>query len=896
MMTWWSRLWRRNKLEQDLGRELQFHIAERVAALKNTGLSEDEARRQVRQEFGGIEQVKEECRNARGTLWFESTIQDLRLGVRASLKTPGFTAVAILTLALGIGANTAIFSLLDGLELRDLPVPHPEQLVRVGAHRPGDSFTGLSIPMYEAMAQNQKVFSGMFAWSGDVVLNVEANGRLSRSDIWGTEGHFYSELDAVPQIGRLLAPEDVNLRTAVPTQVAVLGYGFWQRHYGGARDVIGKTIKIEGVPFTVIGVTQEGFRGMMADLPPEVIIPITAMPLVFGQSDVQKYLRRADSRGLEAAGRLKPGVTLEQARAQLESLWPAIRQATAPTGRTSLELSDFFSLQLKVESGEKGGSFLRARFAKPLYTLLAIAGTVLLIACVNLASLMLARAASRSHELGIRVALGASRTRLVRQMLTESMTLSAAGTLGGFAFAYWGSRALSGFILDQIFIVPASLRVSPDWRILAFTGAAAILTALLCGWAPCWRATREDPNVAVQQGSRAIAKGTGGLGKGLIVTQVALSLILLAGAGLFLRSLQKLHAVQPGFRTHGVLQVNLIPKPSGYKNLAWVNYYRDLNERVSNLPGIVSASLTHNSPAETLEWTEQVRVSETDNKGNRADLAMVMPGAFETMGIRLLRGRSFNWQDDDHAPRVALVSQKFAQQWFPKGGAIGQQVDITTEPKWHDLRIVGIVTDASLYDIRKDKPPTLYLPTTQYGDYMGYPRLLVRTNIATAAVVGPVRQTIESLGHEYVVSVNTVENEIDRSLLQERVMAVLSAFFGGLALLLAAIGLYGLMAYNVTRRSREIGIRMALGAQRARVQRMILRETLALALIGVAFGVPCAIVASRVIASLLYSVSASDPLTLVIVSVMLIAIAAIAGFIPARRAMRLDPITVLRNE
>jgi predicted permease len=481
-------------------------------------------------------------------------------------------------------------------------------------------------------------------------------------------------------------------------------------------------------------------------------------------------------------------------------------------------------------------------------------------------------------------------------MLTESMALSAAGTMGGFAFAYWGSRALSGFILDQIFIVPAELNLSPDWRILGFTGAAAVLTVLLFGWVPAWRAMREDPNAAVRQGSRAIARGAGDLGKGLIVAQVALSLVLLTGTGLFIRSLQKLYAIQPGFQTHGVLQVNLVPKPGGYKNLAWLNYYRDLNERISNLPGIVSASLTHNSPAETLEWTEQVRVSGTDTKGNRADVAMVMLGTFDTIGIGVLQGRSFNWQDNDHAPRVAIVSQNFAQRWFRKGEAIGQQLDITTQPKWHNLRIVGIVTNASLYDIRKDKPPTLYLPTTQYGDYMGYPELLVQTSVSPTTMIGPLRQTIESLGHEYVASITTIQNEIDRSLLQERVTAMLSAFFGGLALLLAAIGLYGLMAYNVMRRSREIGIRMALGAQRGSVQRMVLRETLTLALIGLAFGVPCAAAASRLIASLLYGVSTHDPLTLVVVSIMLAAIAAIAGFIPARRAMRLDPMTALRNE
>ncbi len=326
-----------------------------------------------------------------------------------------------------------------------------------------------------------------------------------------------------------------------------------------------------------------------------------------------------------------------------------------------------------------------------------------------------------------------------------------------------------------------------------------------------------------------------------------------------------------------------------------MNYYRDLQERVSNLPGIASASLTHNSPAQSLEWTEQVRISGSDSKGSRTDMAMIMPGTFRTMGIDVLKGRNFNWHDDDRAPRVAIVSRNFAQRWFPNGSAIGQQLDIVTEPKWHNLRIVGIVSDASLYDIPKQKQPTVYLPTTQYGDYMGYPELLVQTSGAPATVASELRKTIESLGHEYVASITTIEHEVDRSLLQERLTAMLSAFFGALALLLAAIGLYGLMAYNVTQRTREIGIRMALGAQRASVQRMILNQTLALALLGLAVGLPCAVAASRLIASLLYGVSAFPP-TLIAVSAMLLAVAAIAGFIPAWQGMHLDPATVLRSE
>jgi predicted permease len=484
----------------------------------------------------------------------------------------------------------------------------------------------------------------------------------------------------------------------------------------------------------------------------------------------------------------------------------------------------------------------------------------------------------------------------MRQMLTESVTLSMAGALGAFAFAWWGSRALSSFILGEIFIVPAEMNLAPDWRILGFTAGAAILTSILFGSAPAWRATREDPNAAVQQNARTIARSSGVLGKGLIIAQLAVSLVLLVCAALFIRSLEKLHRINPGFRTQGVLELGLTPKPGGYKDLAWISYYRQLNDRISSLPGVVSAALIHAGPANLLEWTERIGIHQSSTQDTQADLAMVMPGTFHTLGMSLLRGRNFTWQDDDHATRVAIVSENFAARVFPKGNAIGQRLDVTTQPKWQNLEIVGIVSNASLYDVRKHQPPTVYLPTTQYGDYMGYPRLLVVASIPPAAILGPLRQAVESLGREYVSRVRTVDQEVDRSLIQERVTALLSAFFGGLALLLAAIGLYGLMAYSVARRSREIGIRMALGARRGLMQWMILRETLLLALKGVVIGLPCAAAASRLIAGMLYGIGTGDPVTFVLVPLLLAAVAALAGFVPARRAMRLDPIAALHYE
>jgi predicted permease len=728
-------------------------------------------------------------------------------------------------------------------------------------------------------------------------LNVEADGTLGRADVWAVTGNFHSELGAVPEIGRTLMPADVDL-AAAPAQIAVLGNGFWQRHYGGARDVIGKTIKIEGIPFTVIGVTRRGFTGMSAEEEPEVTVPLTAEPLLNGAppGDVQTRLNRRDALWLDGAGRLKSGVTIEQARAQLTSLWPAIRKELAPIDRTEAGHAHFMALQLKIESGSRGGSFLRDEFSRPLYVLLGISGLVLLLTCVNVASLMLARAASRSHELGVRIALGAARARLVRQLLTESMVLSLAGALIGLALAFWGAAALAAFITREVFIIPAELNLSPDWRVLGFSLSAAIVTGVLFGAAPAWRAMREDPNAAMQQGSRTIAAGAGFLGKALIVAQVALSIILLAGAGLFIRSLEKLRAVHPGFRIHGALTVNLYPKPGGYTNLSWVDYYRTLTERIQTLPGVASAGLVHVRPANLLSWTEKIRLTEGSNKELTVDVDMIMPGAFQALGIGLLRGRQFTWEDGGRAPRVAIVSRSLTEKLFPGDAAIGEQIDITTNPKWRNLRIVGIVSNASLYDLRKHEPPTLYLPSMQYADYMGWSELIVQTRVAPAAVRDPIRRIVESLGHEYVVSVRSVEQEVNRSLYRERIIAILSLFFGCVALLLSAIGLYGLIAFDIRRRSREIAIRIAIGAPKKTVRQMVLREAFVLAGAGVAIGLPCSIVLANAITGMLFGVSTHDPLTALTVSLTLLATAAIAAFAPARAATRLDPIVALRCE
>lgn len=889
-------LFRRKAVETELDEELRFHLERQVEKYMRSGLSREEAHRRACMEFGGVELAKEECRDARGVRLLEVLWQDVRYSVRLLCKSPGFTTVAVLTLALGIGANTAIFSLLNGLVLRDLPVPHAEQLVRFGVHSPDDDYTAVSLPMFQEFSNRQNVFSQTFVWWGDAVLNAEVNGTLSRADVWCVDGNFSTQLGAVPEVGRFFDAAESNLNAAAGAQVAVLGHGFWQNRYGGARDVIGQTIKIEGVPFTVIGVTRKRFTGISADIDLEVTLPLTAEPLIFGNPDVQKALRRREALWFEAGGRLKPGVTLEQARVEFESLWPQIHQEMTPLDKTPEELANFQKLQLKVESGARGGSYARHRFEKALYVLLAIAGIVLLLACVNLASMMLARAASRSHEMSVRVALGASRPRLALQMLTESVALSAMGALLGFVIAYWAGSALSAFILGQIYIVPASLNLSPDWRILGFTATAAILTGVLFGLAPAWRATREDPHAAIQQMGHRFASGTGRLGKGLIVAQIALSLVLLTGSGLFIRTLLKLRFAHPGFRTHGVLAAGLFPRPGAYKKIGRVNYYRELTERVSRLPAVESAGIVHMTPGNIFEWTEKIHIAGTNADDVTTDFVMLMPESFRPLGINLLRGRSFNWQDDEHAPHVTVISENLSQRMFPNGDSIGRHLDVAGDPKWKNLEIVGIAGNASYYNIRKTAQPTVYVPTIQYPDWMGWSDLMVETKASPVAMRSAIQQAVESLGQEYVFSVKSVGQLIDKTILQERVTAMLSAFFGGLALLLAAIGLYGLMAYSVTQRTREIGIRVALGANRGTVQRMVLQETLLLALAGLSIGIPCALVASRLIASMLYGVEPHDAVTLAGVSLVLLAAAALAGFLPARRAMCVDPMVALRYE
>jgi predicted permease len=498
--------------------------------------------------------------------------------------------------------------------------------------------------------------------------------------------------------------------------------------------------------------------------------------------------------------------------------------------------------------------------------------------------------------MGVRVALGASGARLARQLLTESVLLSALGAAVGFVLACWGSVALKDFVTGG-YLVPSALNVNPDLRVLGFAAALAILTGILFGLAPVWHLARGSPIGPLQENSGTLGNPAGRFGKGLISIQVALSLILLMGAGLFIRSLEKLTSVDPGFQTQSVLDMQLFPRPHGYENLDNLTYYSELLQRVSRLPGVAGAALSHLRPPGGYEWQEPVSASSAPmGPGTQAGQAWVSPGFFETLGIRLLSGRDFNWKDNEHSPRVAILSQSLAGHLFPAEDAIGRRINIGTEPKWQNVEVVGIVADTHLYDVRSGNTCAAYVDALQAGDFAHWSSLEVRATSNPMAVAVAARNTVDNLGHEYVLMSRTLKQVKDQSLLNERLTAMLSELFGGLALLLVATGLYGLMAYNVAQRMREMGIRMALGAPPASILWMVLRETLTLIIIGLAIGIPCALMAAKLIAHMLFGLSPHDPLTLGAVMLALILATVLAGYIPARHATKVEPIVALRYE
>ena len=817
-----------------------------------------------------------------------SNLQDIRYACRLLAKSPGVTAVAIISLALGIGANTAIFSLTNALMLRSLPVRHPEQLVAVStviADDPnGDE--PFSLPMVQEIANRQQVFSSMLSYTEmGAISNFEANGVRFASSLDQVDGNYYSTLGVQPLLGRVIEPADVALDVGTSEQVAVITYACWQARYGGDPAVVGKSIRINGRPFTIIGVTPKHFTGLIIDGGSEVTVPIaTPGAIVF---------RDRNELWLHIVARLKPGITLNKARTELATLWPHIQQVTLPESYDMARRTRFFARRIKLESDATGISYLRERFSRPLTVLMALVGLVVLIACVNLANLMLARAAGRRQEMAIRIALGAGAWQLIRQVLTECLIFSTLGGALGLILAMWTSRLLVKTIWTA-YVLP-TLDTTPDLRVLAFTAAFAVLTGILFGLGPALRMTRTDAAAVLRETSRGVRGGAGVAGKLLVTGQLALSLVLVIGAILFARSFEKLRSIHPGFASTRLLTMQLMIQPGHAKIPNRTAYYKKLVDDVSQLPGVQSVSYSYGAPISRFEYKERASLPSSQSRPQSSVVDFIGPDFFRMIGMRVLAGREFDWRDDEKGQRVVIISKSLADRLFPARNPIGQRIDVGPRTEHKGLEIVGVVNNASLWKPQTQDPPAVYIPVLQEPEY-NLPTLIVHTAEDPASVKTAAQRAVEALGHHYPLRTETFSERSDMFLTEQRVTAMLSGFFGGLALLLACIGVYGLMSYVVIRRTSEIGVRMALGAETGNVLALVLFQVLQLTLAGIAIGMPAALAASRLVSSMLFGLSSNDPVTIVSAIAVLIAVAIIAGYLPARRASRIEPMTALRAE
>jgi len=789
----------------------------------------------------------------------------LRRALRVFIKRPGFAAVAILSLALGIGANSAIFSLFNAVALRTLAAPQPDRLAGLFTVDAAGMRGKFSYTAFEQIRALQQSFASLFVWTDSALGTFEAEGTVFPGSALVASDGFAETMRLRPVIGRGIAAGEVD--------VAILGYQCWRRYFHGSTAALGKTIRVQGKACTVVGVAPEDFTTMEASGTVEAIVPLSAMaPL--------DRLRGNRSAGWEITGRLKPGVTLAGARAEMEALWPRIR--LNPQSR------------IQVESAARGTgfNFARRRFTFPLQVLMAIVGLLLLLASVNLATLLLARADAQVRETGIRMALGAGRGRVMRQYLTESLLLSGAGALAGALGARWAVRFLAQFVwtanIEKVRDVPL------DGNVVAFTAAVAVMAGAIFGLIPAWRALRTDPWVSLRQGSGNVPGGAGRAERMLVVVQVAVSLVLMVAATLFTGTLRHLRSVSPGLDTSNVLGMQLMNRPGGYRGMDPVSYYPGLYERLARIPGVRSVSSASVPPVMPPVLPDQAIAAGAATV--HAQVFLVAPRFFETLQIPLMAGRDFTFHDTAQTPAVAIVSESLARRLFPSGEAVGRHVTVAGEAA-KDLIVAGVVRDSHMGSPQKHNPMQLFRSVFQVEESATQPYLLVRSAATPAgALAEQLRKEVEALGREYPIRTETMERATARALVQERLMASLAGGFGVLALVLAATGLYGLMSYSVTRRTRDIGIRMALGAKQGTIVWMIVRESSMLVGAGFALSVPAVYAGSRMVSTMLYGVRPLDPAALATAAVVLLGSALLAVYLPARRAANLDPMVALRCE
>jgi len=839
----------------------------------------------------------------------ESLFNDIRYGIRSLIKRPGFTAVAVITLALGIGANTAIFTLLNAVTFKPLPVNKPDELVFFQGSSDegtstGDPYTGewrrFSYASYRYFLEHDQSYQGLSAFrSGESRVSVtDVANKTTESQIASSHlvsGNYFSVLGVNAFLGRVLT--DADDRPGAPP-AAVMSYGYWKKDWNSDPRIINREVLINGKSFTIVGVTPPDFFGIRVRRSPDLWVPLVFQPEILMR---ESYYQNPRVFWLNFVGRLKPGVQFEQAQASANVLIHQFLMAEAGSQPTADYQTAITSSYVKLAPGARGISGLRIVYSKALQMLMVIVGLVLLIACANVGNLLLSRAAARKAEISLRLALGASRYRIVRQLLTESFLLAAFGGLVGVLLAQWGVKILVALVAKQ-----SPLDVQPDVPVLIFTAAISMFAGIVFGLVPALRASKTDLTTAIKEksgrtGRRRLRLG---LASALVVAQVGLSMVLLAGAGLFARSLMKLQEADVGFNRDNVLLLTLDTRLAGYKPTQLSGLYRQIIERVKELPGVQSASIATYAPISGHGRNSTVTVNGyTPRPGEDRDVNdfLVGPDYGKTLGVPLLLGREIDFRDTPSSQKVAVVNQSFARWFFPGQNPIGRRFFFGEQDgpeRGEDLEIVGVVGDVRYDSAKQEAGRTAYRPILQVQDSDSYnSNIEIRTTGEAANLTPTVRAVLKQINPSLpVYDVTTLREQLSGRLQQETLVAELASFFGLLALLLACIGLYGVMAHGVLRRTQEIGIRMALGAERRGIVWMVMRETLVLVVAGIAVGVPVALGAARLISSQLFGLGPADPLTLVASALVLIGVASLAGFLPARKASKVNPLTALRYE
>jgi predicted permease len=880
---------RREAVLEDMEEEMRIHVEMEEEANLKRGMKPEEAREAARRSFGNLGRIKDRGYDIRGGGMMDTLWQDLRYSARMLMKQPGFTIIAVVTLALGIGANTAIFSLVDRLLVRQLPVHEPERLVNVlGRDGKGGEDTSFSYPIYSDYRDQNDVFDGLLAFS-ETSLNMSDGGQAERLTGVLVSGNYFEVLGVTAALGRTFLPDEA--RTPGTHPVAVLSYGLWQRRFAADPAIVGRTMTLNTFNFTVIGIAPAEFRGVRRGLSPDVYLPIQMIAQAWPTRSPRDLTNRGFS-WLNVMGRLKPGLNRLRGQEAMSAL----------SSRIEKTYPGFTWPLIGLEDGSQGETGEIFNLRTPLKLLLATVALVLLIACVNIANLLLARAQTRARELAVRLALGASRRRIIQQMLTESLLLSVLGGLFGLVLALWLTSVLAAYSPPTGGSAPPLLDAALDWRVLVFTTVLSLMTSLVFGLIPAWQSSKPNLTTTLKEetGTNSTGGGRTRLRRLLVSAQIALSLIVLVCAGLCIRSLQKLQNIDAGFEAAKVLVMGLNLSLNGYRAEQGQQFYANLLQRVTALPGVEAASFGRIVPLGGGGMRTSLNIENytpTDSKPINFDMNVVGPYYCSTLKLPLVAGRDFTTNDNANAPPVVIINEAAARTYWANQDPIGKRLIFHApggrQPQAHE--IIGVVKNSRYRSVTENHRPALMLPAWQ--SYTPDLSLHLRSAGDPVPLIEFVRSEVKALDPQLpLTSIRTLEEQRSNSLYSERVTALLLSAFGGLALLLAALGVYGVMSYAVTQRTREIGIRMALGAQTGDVLKLLLRQGGWLVVAGVAVGIGGALMATRWVKSFLYDVSATDPLTFITVTLLLIVAAMLACFIPARRAAKVDPLVALRYE